>query len=406
MTVGVGGSTPEQELVRLSSLRGDVPAITVAERQQRIARAATLLDEKGYDALWLDASTSLLYFTGLRERPTERLHGAILTSKGELTYICPTFEREKLQDALSVPGDIRTWQEHEDPTALVIASVQDLTSSSGTLAVDEATRFFTFDGFRKAGNAFDFVNGNEITAACRMIKSTAEIDLMRTAMQLTVEAQQSAARIMEEGITDAEVKQFLVDVHKTLGAEGPPGFNIVLFGEASAYPHGVSYAQSLKEGDMVLIDVGAPIDGYMSDITRSYVFGEPTDRQRFVWNVQKEAQAAAFEAAQIGAPCEAVDAAARKVIADAGFGPGYETPGLPHRTGHGIGLDVHEWAYLVQGDTTELAPGMCFSNEPTICIYGEFGVRLEDHFYMTEDGPRWFTEPAHSVDDPFGPSDH
>jgi Xaa-Pro dipeptidase len=179
-------------------------------------------------------------------------------------------------------------------------------------------------------------------------------------------------------------------------------FNIVLFGEATAYPHGVPYPQTLQDGDMVLIDVGATIEGYHSDITRSYVFGEPSPRQREIWDLEKAAQAAAFEAAQVGVPAEAVDAAARGVIAAAGFGPGYAVPGLPHRTGHGIGLDVHEWTYLVEGNKTPLAPGMCFSNEPTICLYGEFGVRLEDHFYMTAEGPRWFTEPCPSVDDPFG----
>jgi len=402
MTIGVGGSTIEAELAAMTSMRGDAPAIGIEERKHRIARAADLLDRKGYDALWLDASTSATYFTGLRDRPTERLHGAILTRKGDLIYICPTFEREKLEASLSVPGDIRTWAEHEDPTALVIASIQDRVARSGTVAVDEATRFFTFDGFRRASNAFDFVNGNEITAPLRQVKSPAELALMQTAKNITLEAHKAAARILHEGITTTDVHAFLVEAHKRLGAEGPPPFGIVLFGEATAYPHGVPYPQTLKEGDMVLIDIGAPVDGYVSDITRSYVFGEPTDRQRFVWDTEKAAQAAGFAAATPGAPCEAVDAAARGVIEAAGFETNYGTPGLPHRTGHGIGLDVHEWPYLVKGDTTPLAPGMCFSNEPTICIYGEFGCRLEDHFYMTEDGPRWFTQPAHSVDDPFG----
>ncbi len=225
---------------------------------------------------------------------------------------------------------------------------------------------------------------------------------MQKAKDITLEVHKAAARILAEGMTTTEVEDFITEAHRRLGADGPPGFRIVLFGGPTAYPHGVPYPQALMPGDMVLIDTGAPIEGYTSDITRSYVFGEPSARQREVWNVEKAAQAAAFAAARPGAPCEAVDAAARAVIEGAGFGPGYAVPGLPHRTGHGIGLDVHEWAYLVKGDKTLLAPGMCFSNEPMICIYGEFGVRLEDHFYMTEEGPRWFTQPSHSVDDPFG----
>jgi Xaa-Pro dipeptidase len=225
---------------------------------------------------------------------------------------------------------------------------------------------------------------------------------MQTAKNITLEAHKAAARILREGITTTEVQAFISAAHRKLGSDGEVGFNGVLFGEATAYPHGVPYPQTLKDGDMVLIDTGAPIDGYLSDITRSYVFGEPTQRQRDVWNLEKAAQAAGFTAARPGNRCEDIDIAARGVIAAGGFGPGYTTPGLPHRTGHGIGLDVHEWPYLVKGDRTVLQPGMTFSNEPTICIYGEFGIRLEDHMLITEAGARWFTEPAHSVDDPFG----
>jgi len=226
--------------------------------------------------------------------------------------------------------------------------------------------------------------------------------LMQTAKNITLAAHQAAARIMREGITTTEVQAFLVVAHKKLGSEGPPPFNSVLFGEATAYPHGVPYPQTLKDGDMILIDTGAPVDGYLSDITRSYVFGDASPRQRQIWNLEKEAQATGFAAARPGNRCEDVDAAARGVIVAAGFGPGYATPGLPRRTGHGIGLDVHEWPYLVKGDRTVLKPGMTFSNEPMICIYGGFGVRLEDHMLITETGARWFTQPARSVDDPFG----
>jgi Xaa-Pro dipeptidase len=402
MTIGVGGSTAEIELTKLRNMRGDVPAIGVDERLRRIDKAQRLMREKGIDALWLDVSSSLTYFTGLKMRRTERCHGAILPAKGEIVYLSPAFEVEKLLTMTSFGDKVAAWEEDEDPTALIIDTVRAGGVKAGTIAVDEATPFFTFDGLRKAGNAFSFVNGSDVTAACRMIKSDHEVALMQTAKNITLEAHRAAARILREGITTTEVQAFIAAAHRKLGSEGDVGFNGVLFGEATAYPHGVPYPQILKEGDMVLIDTGAPIDGYLSDITRSYVFGEPTQRQRDVWNLEKAAQAAGFAAAKPGNRCEDIDIAARGVIAAGGFGPGYATPGLPHRTGHGIGLDVHEWPYLVKGDRTVLAPGMTFSNEPTICIYGEFGIRLEDHMLITETGARWFTEPAHSVDDPFG----
>jgi Xaa-Pro dipeptidase len=402
VTLGVGGSTAEKELAGLKNLRGDVPPIGLAERLARVDRAQALMRERGIDALWLDVSSSLTYFTGLRMRRTERAHGAILPARGEIVYLSPAFEVEKLLTMTGFGDKVVAWEEHEDPTATVIDTVRSFGIQTGTIAVDEATPFFTFDGLRRAGNAFSFVNAVEITGACRSIKSEHELALMQTAKTITLEAHKAAARIMHEGITTTEVQSFLAAAHRKLGSEGEPPFNSVLFGEATAYPHGVAYPQTLQQGDMILIDIGAPVDGYLSDITRSYVFGEPTQRQRDVWNLEKAAQAAGFAAARPGNRCEDIDIAARGVINAAGFGPGYKTPGLPHRTGHGIGLDVHEWPYLVQGDRTVLQPGMTFSNEPTICIYGEFGVRLEDHMVITDDGARWFTQPAHSVDDPFG----
>jgi Xaa-Pro dipeptidase len=402
MTIGVGGSTAEAELAAMTSLRGSVPPIGVDERLRRIARAQQLMQETGIDALYLDVSSSMVYFTGLNFRRTERMHAAVLPARGEIVYVSPAFEVEKLRTMTSFGDKIAVWEEDEDPTATVTETLRANGIASGTIAVDEATPFFTFDGLRRAGNQYTFVNATGITAGCRMIKSEHEIALMQTAKTITLAVHKAAARIMREGITTTEVQAFIVAAHKKLGSEGPPPFNAVLFGEATAYPHGVPYPQTLKTGDMILIDTGAPVDGYLSDITRSYVFGNPSPRQRQIWNLEKQAQAAAFAAAQPGNRCEDVDAAARGVIVAAGFGPGYATPGLPHRTGHGIGLDVHEWPYLVKGDRTVLQPGMTFSNEPTICIYGEFGVRLEDHMHITPTGPRWFTEPAHSVDDPFG----
>jgi len=402
MTIGVGGSTAEKELAAMTSMRGDVPPIGVEERLRRIARAQAIMREKGIDALYLDVSSSMVYFTGLNFRRTERMHSAVLPAKGEIVYVSPAFEVEKLKTMTTFGDKIAVWEEDHNPTAVVTETVRALGYPNGVIAVDEATPFFTFDGLRRAGNSYNFVNAVDVTAACRMIKSEHEIALMQTAKSITLAAHTAAARIMREGITTTEVQAFLVAAHKKLGSEGLPPFNSVLFGEATAYPHGVPYPQTLNDGDMILIDTGAPVDGYLSDITRSYVFGTPSRRYREVWNLDKQAQAAGFAAAKPGNRCEDVDAAARGVVNGAGFGPGYATPGLPHRTGHGIGLDVHEWPYLVKGDRTELRPGMTFSNEPMICIYGEFGVRLEDHMLITETGARWFTQPAHSVDDPFG----
>ena len=405
-TSGISGSTAERELERLSSRREGVEPISVDERQRRIAKAQQLMRQAGIAALFLDASTSLYYFTGIRSHRSERLHGALIPASGDVVHVCPAFEEAKLRRTLeTAPGAvgdaIHVWEEHEDPTRLVTDSLASLGCARGPVAIDETTPFFVFDGLRQAAPGREFVNGRTITASCRQIKSAAELALIQRAMDITIEVHAAAARILHEGITTEQVASFIDAAHQRLGTDGPPSFVIVLFGEATAYPHGVDHPQSLVPGDMVLIDTGATVEGYQSDITRSYVFGEATARQRDVWNTEKAAQAAAFAAARLGRPCEDVDAAARQVIERAGFGPGYAVPGLPHRTGHGLGLDGHEWPYLVRGDRTPLAAGMCFSDEPMICIYGEFGVRLEDHFYMTTDGPRWFTQPSGSIDEPF-----
>jgi Xaa-Pro dipeptidase len=310
----------------------------------------------------------------------------VLPAKGEIVYISPAFEVEKLKTMTSFGEKIAVWEEDEDPTAIVTETVRALGYPSGTIAVDEATPFFTFDGLRRAGNAYTFINSIDVTAGCRMIKSEHELALMQTAKNITLEAHKAAARIMREGITTTEVQAFITAAHRKLGSEGDPPFNAVLFGEATAYPHGVPYPQTLKQGDMILIDTGAPVDGYLSDITRSYVFGEPTKRQRDVWNLEKEAQAAGFAAAKPGNRCEDIDIAARGVINGAGFGPGYATPGLPHRTGHGIGLDVHEDPYIVRGNEIPLEPGMAFSVEPGIYLPGRWGARIEDIVVVTDDG--------------------
>ncbi len=400
MVRGVGGSSFEAELARMTPMTGDAVPISTAELIQRVERAQRLMQEQGIEALYLDTSTNLRYFTGIALGLTERLHGAIIPASGEIAYLSPAFEEPKTRTLLRFGADIRVWEEHEDPTALVIETVRSKGYQSGTIALDPSTPFYTVDGMRRAGNSFGFANASAITAACRQVKTPAEIALMQVAMDATLAVHAAAARCLAPGMTTPEVQAFLDQAHRKLGAQ--PASRAVQFGEATAYPHGVPYPQTLQESDMVLIDTGAFVEGYRSDITRSYVFGDPTPRQREIWELEQQAQRAGFEAAVLGAPCEAVDAAARGAIAAGGFGPDYATPGLPHRTGHGIGLDVHEEAYMVRGNTTKLVPGMCFSIEPTICLYGEFGVRLEDIVYMTGEGPRWFTQPCHSVDDPFG----
>jgi len=400
MTAGVGGSTFEAELARLAPMTKGVQPIAAAELQARIAKAQQLMREEGIQALYLDTSTNLRYFTGVALHLTERLHGAVIPADGPPILLSPAFEEPKTRELMQFDASIRTWEEHEDPTALVIETLRSMGVSSGTLAVDPLTPFHTVDGLRRAGNSFSLASAASVTAACRMVKSAAEIALMQAANDITLAVHKAAARALAPGMTTTEVQGFLDAAHRKLG--GQPASRAVQFGEATAYPHGVPYPQTLREGDMVLIDTGCFVEGYRSDITRSYVFGNPTPRQREIWELERRAQQAGFDAAQLGAACEAVDAAARGAIHAGGFGPDYATPGLPHRTGHGIGMDVHEDSYMVRGNRTKLTPGMCFSIEPTICIYGEFGIRLEDIVQMTDAGPRWFTPPCPSVDDPFG----
>ncbi|MCP3686974.1 MAG: aminopeptidase P family protein [Gammaproteobacteria bacterium] len=400
MTIGVGGSKTEEVLSKLTSDRGHAIPVAVEEYHQRLDRLRELMTETDIDALYLDATTSLRYFTGLLCYPSERLHGAVIT-KNELFYVCPAFEEEKTRAGLLIDGEFILWQEHEDPTLAVAETVSKSTGANPILAVDDQTPFFTVDGLQKALTGIKVLNGGRLIAACRRIKSLNELALLKQAKAITLQVQQAAAEILYEGIDTRDVQSFLDEAHIACGMDGRSTFKIVLFGEPTAYPHGVAYPQLLKQGDMVLIDTGATLHGYNSDITRSYVFGEPTARQRELWELEQAAQLAAFKAAQIGKPCSAPDEAARMVIEAAGLGPGYQLPGLPHRTGHGVGMDVHEHPYIVKGNDLPLTAGMCFSIEPMICSYGEFGVRLEDHVYMAEDGPHWFTEPCGSMDNPF-----
>jgi len=403
MTSGIGGSTAEAELAALKPWPDPAPAITDDERYARMALAQVKMARMAevVDAMIVGAGASLRYFAGVGWNATERLVAMVLPRVGEPIMICPRFELGSLQASLGVEAEVALWEEHESPYALVAQVLTKL--GAKTLAIDPALPFFAFDGLRLAAPGVALINGAPVIDGCRMIKSPAELALMSQAKAMTLEVHRRAARILREGITTTAVRRFIDQAHRALGADDGSSFCAVQFGIASAYPHGLPGEQRLARGDIVLIDTGCRVQGYNSDITRTYVFGDPNPEQRRVWDVEKRAQAAAFAAVKPGVPCEEIDATARKVLEAAGFGPGYELPGLPHRTGHGIGLSIHEAPYLVGGDRTPLQPGMCFSNEPMIVIPDAFGVRLEDHFHVTQDGAAWFTEPQPSLDEPFGP---
>lgn len=371
--------------------------ISDAAHQRRILALQKGIRAAGLAAVWLDASSSLTYFTGLRLGLSERIHGALIVADGPPIYVTPVFEAPKLHSMMRLPGPMLMWQEHEDPFALIAKHLAGCPGQG--LAIDPATPF-RFAAPLMAAMAGAVQSAQGLIGPLRQIKSTEEIAIIQAAMDASWQVQRAVHAGLRTGISTTEVAGFVNTAHRALGLT--PLFVAVQFGEATAYPHGVPYPQVLNDGDMVLVDMGAVLQGYPSDITRSYVFGQPTARQRQLWNLERDAHAAAFAAARIGAPCETVDAAARAVLTAAGFGPDYEVPGLPHRTGHGLGLDIHEEPYIVGGNSTPLQAGMCFSIEPMLCLYGECGIRLEDIVYMTDDGPRWFSRPSPSLERPFG----
>jgi len=389
-------TTLPDSIRRLRPLQGDYTPITDAERQARIENAQRLMVEHGIDAVFLDAGTSMFYFTGVRWGQSERMFAAVIPARGEVAYVTPAFEEERARELIRFGDDVRAWQEHESPYALVAGILRDRGVSTGTIGMEERVRFFLYDGIRQVAAGARFTSADPVTIGCRVIKSPAELALMQRANDITVEAYKAAFGTLYEGMPREE---FTTNCSAAFTALGVSGGASAQFGEASAFPHGSSKPQYLREGDIVLVDGGCGVDGYRSDISRTIVFGEPSDRQREIWAVERQAQDAALAAARPGVPCEAVDAAARKVIVDAGFGPDYTY--FFHRVGHGIGLDGHEWTYLVRGNKTPLEPGMCFSNEPGIYVYGEFGVRLEDDMYITESGARLFTQQSPSIEQPF-----
>ena len=374
-----------------------VVPISDAERLARIEKARRLMIENGIEAMLLEGGTSMFYYTGVRWGNSERPFAVVIPARGELAWVTPGFEEQRARELIKFSTDVRVWQEDESPYRVIAGILRDR-GATGKVGIEERLRFFVYDGVRQEMPSLQFVSATPVTAGCRMIKSPAEIALMQRANEITLQAIGATFASLKAGMTNQQVSEAVAATTKKLGGKADGA--LVIFGKYTAFPHGSVQPQKLREGDVVLIDAGCTVEGYTSDITRTSVYGKPTQRMRDVWDVEQRAQNAAFATAQVGATCESVDAAARKVITDAGFGPDYKVPGLPHRTGHGIGLDGHEWTNFVRGNTTRLAPGMCFSDEPTIAIYGEFGIRHEDCLHMTESGPKFFNPQSRSIERP------
>ncbi|MBS0364009.1 MAG: aminopeptidase P family protein [Proteobacteria bacterium] len=383
----------------LKPMTADARPISVAERLARIGRLQRAMAEKGVGALIMESGSSLDYFTGVQWHRSERTTAAVIPVKGEPIFVTPAFEEPSVRETLAVGGEVRPWNEHESPFARIVGALKDRSVMGGDIAFESTTRLFIVDGVREAGGgAYRVVSGDALVKGVRLIKSPTELALMQTANDVTLAALKYVHANVRAGMSPGEIGQMMNAATAALG--GAPEFSLVLINEASAYPHGSKQKQSLRDGSVILMDVGCTVHGYQSDISRTWVLGSPTAKQRKVWDTVKKGQEIALATARLGTPVGAIDDAVRAYYEMQGWGPGYKLPGLSHRTGHGIGLDGHEPPYLVHGDATPLAPGMCFSDEPGIYIPGEFGVRLEDCWHMTPEGPKLFTPLARSIEDP------
>lgn len=377
------------------------PPISQAERLQRIAKARQLMQQNGIGSVIVESGSSLDYLTGVQWHRSERLTAAVIPAQGDPIIVTPFFESPSIAEMLAIPAEIRTWNEDEDPLKLVAGFLKERGVASQPVAFEETDRYFIFDRLAQQMPGLKAVTANPVVRALRLIKSPAELALMQTANDITLRAMRHAGENAKLGMTPADYGAAIDAATAKLG--GSPEFSLVLIDEAAALPHGSKKPQVTKAGSTVLFDCGCTVHGYQSDISRTFVYGAaPTPEQRKVWDQVHEGQQIAIKAAKIGAPCGSIDDAVRAAYESWGYGPGYKLPGLSHRTGHGIGMDGHEPAYLVHGDMTPLAPGMCFSDEPGIYIPGKFGVRLEDCWYMTEAGPKFFSNPPPSIDHPFG----
>jgi len=377
---------------------GAVP-IGPEERKARLARAQKLMTANGIGAIIVEPGSSLIYFTGVRWGRSERLTAAVIPVEGEPCIVTPFFEEPSVRESLGVPAEVRVWQEDEDPLALVAGFLKDRKLAAKAIGIEETVRYFAVDGLKRNLPAAKLVSANPVVRGCRMVKTAPEIALMQLATDVTIAAYRWTHGKIEAGMSNTDIGALMAAATKKLG--GSVEFNLILLGEAAAYPHGSRKPQKVTPGEVVLMDCGCTVQGYQSDVSRTFVFGEATPEQRKVWNDVHEGQQRAIAAAKLGAPAGSVDDAVRSYYASLGYGPRYQLPGLSHRTGHGIGLDGHEPVNLVHGEKTPLAPGMCFSNEPGLYLPGKFGVRLEDCFHMTGSGPKWFSEPPKSIDEPF-----
>lgn len=388
-------------IASLTSMKDQATPISVDERRTRLEKARRLMAEHRIDALMLTGGTSMVYFTGMQWGLSERMTAVVIPAKGEAFIVTPKFEEERtLEQARTGPlgagTQVLTWEEDERPGERVAQGLRAAGIAAGTLGVEETVRFTFSDMVAKASPALRLTNGTPVTAGCRMVKDAHELALMRLAAQVTLKAYEAAWKALTDGMTQTEFADLVAKAHRRLGFEGGAGVQV---GEYSALPHGSVQPQVIREGSILLIDGGCKAEGYSSDISRTFVLGKATDRMKSVFELELQAQSAALAAARPGVECQAVDAAARKVIEDGGFGPGYKY--FSHRVGHGMGMDGHEWPYLVKGNTLKLEPGMTFSDEPGIYIPGEFGCRLEDDMVITETGAELFTPQSQSLEQPF-----
>jgi len=389
-------------IASLKSMKDLAKPITVEERVTRQERARALMHANQLDALLLMEGTSLNYFTGVQWWGGERLFVVVLPAKGRTLCVVPAFEEGRARELLAASPqgkdtDVRTWQEDQNPYELLAQGLRDLGISTATLGMEETVRFVFSSGVAKAAPQLKIKSGTPITAGCRVLKSEHELELMALANKVTLTAYQAAYQALHEGMTHPELEKLIEAAYARLGF---PGEVDILIAANSSFPHGSTAEQVIRDGTLVMLDDGCTVEGYQSDITRTFVFGKPSEKMKRVFEIVQRAQTAALKTARPGVQCQAVDAAARKVITDAGYGPDYKF--FSHRVGHGIGMDGHEWPYLVRGNAALLAPNMTFSDEPGIYIAGEFGVRLEDDMHITENGAESFTPQSASLEDPFG----
>lgn len=384
----------------LPNLAKDVAPISRAERADRIARAQMLMKQHKIGAILVEPGSSLVYFTGIRWWRSERTTAALIPVEGQVCVFTPYFEEPSIRESLRIEAEVRTWNEDENPQKLIVNWLVEKKLASKPLGIEETVRHFITDGLQKALLEVKIVSGAPVVRGCRMHKTAAEIALMQAAADITIAAFKHAAPQIGRGMTPDDINTLINAATAKLGGAG--GDNLILLGEAAAYPHGSGKPQQVRDGEVVLIDGGCNVHDYASDISRSFIFGEPTKRQREIWAQVRQGQQIAIETAQLGVPAGVVDDKVRVWYTKIGYGPGYKLPGLSHRAGHGIGMDGHEPVNLVHGETTPLEVGMCFSNEPGIYVPGSFGIRLEDCFHMTASGPKWFSVPPSSIDRPFG----